>query len=92
MRDAIELLNPCANTTDKLELISRWSRIIGNSETLGAAEQSADEAAVGAVWYIRGQAIKVTCDATNLNGAPIRDLALNILPGDDGWLYRTQMQ
>lgn len=76
----------------KLELISRWSRIVGNSGTLGAVDQSADEVAGGVVWYIRGQAIKVTVDATHLNGAPIRDLALNILPGDDGWLYRTQMQ
>ena len=77
---------------NKLELISRWSRIVGNSGSLGVTNQSADELAFGTVWYIRGQSIKATFDATHLNGAPIRSSALNILPGDDGWLYRTQMQ
>lgn len=76
----------------KLELIGRWSRIVGDSGTLGLQRQSADEVAGGLVWYIRGQSLKVTFDATHLNGAPIRDLALNILPGDRGMLYRTQLQ
>jgi hypothetical protein len=77
---------------EKLELIARWSRIVGDSGTLGGAAQSADEVAGGIVWYINGQRAKLTFDATRLNGAPIRDLALNILPGDDGMLYRTQFQ
>ncbi len=77
---------------EKLELIVRWSRIVGDSGSLGGAVQSADEVAGGIVWYIKGQRAKFTFDATRLNGAPIRDLALNILPGDDGMLYRTQFQ
>lgn len=76
----------------QLELIGRWSRIVGDSSTLGLQKRSADEVAGGLVWYIRGQSLKVTFDATHLNGAPIRDLALNILPGDRGMLYRTQLQ
>ncbi len=76
----------------KLELLARWSRIIGDSGTLGARDESADEIGAGVVWFIRGQNMKITFDATHLNGAPISDSALNILPGDDGWLYRTQFQ
>lgn len=76
----------------KLELLARWSRIVGNSGTLGATWQSADEVAGGLAWYIHGHNLKIVFDATRLNGAPISDSSLNILPGDDGWLYRTQFQ
>lgn len=76
----------------KLQLLSRWSRIVGDSGTLGVENQSADEMASGAVWYFRGHEAKLTFDVTHLNGAPIRDTALNILPGDSGWMYRTQVQ
>lgn len=75
-----------------VELIVRWSRIVGNSGSLGERNESADEVAAGMVWYIRGQKMKVTLDATRVNGAPINDRALNILAGDDGWLLRTQFQ
>ena len=77
---------------EKLELVCRWSRIVGDSGTLGSEVQSSDEVAAGFVWFINGQRAKLTFDATRLNGAPVRDLALNILPGDDGMLYRTQFQ
>lgn len=77
---------------EKLEFLARWSRIQGNSGTLGAQDQSSDEVAAGLVWYLRGNRAKLTFDATRLNGAPIRDAALNIMPGDDGMLYRTQFQ
>jgi hypothetical protein len=77
---------------EKLELIGRWSRIVGNSGTLGTTNQSFDEVAAGLVWYFNGHRAKLTFDLTRLNGAPIRDPSLNILPGDDGFLYRTQMQ
>lgn len=76
----------------KLQLLSRWSRIVGDSGTLGVVEHSADEAAGGVVWYFRSHEAKLTLDVTHLNGAPIRDTALNILPGDSGWMYRTQLQ
>lgn len=76
----------------KLELLSRWSRVVGNSGTLGAQDQSADEIAGGFVWYFRDQNAKITVDATYLNGAPISSRALDIFPGDAGWLLRTQLQ
>jgi hypothetical protein len=76
----------------KFELLSRWSRVIGDSGTLGGATQSADEIASGAVWYFSGQHAKLTVDATHLNGAPINSPTLDISPGDQGWLFRTQLQ
>ncbi len=76
----------------KLELLARWSRVVGTSGTLGQDEQSADEVAGGFVWYFRGQNAKLTADATWLNGAPINSSALDISPGDIGWLIRTQIQ
>jgi hypothetical protein len=76
----------------KIELLSRWSRVIGDSGTLGGSLQSADEISTGAVWYFRGQHAKLTVDATHLNGAPINSPTLDISPGDDGWLFRTQVQ
>ncbi len=76
----------------KLELISRWSRVEGDSGTLGLENQSADEIAGGFVWYFHGQNAKLTCDATHLDGAPISASSLDIFPGDRGWLFRTQIQ
>ena len=76
----------------KLELLARWSRIVGDSANLGANKESADEYACGAAWYIRGHNLKLIFDVTRVNGAPINDSALNILRGDDGWLYRTNFQ
>jgi hypothetical protein len=76
----------------KMQLLARWSRVQGDSGTLGALQQSAEETAGGCVWYFREQNAKLTIDATYLNGAPINSAALDIAPGDRGWLYRTQMQ
>ncbi len=77
---------------EKLELLSRWSRVDGNSGTLGMANQSAEEIAGGLVWYFREQNAKFTLDATFLDGAPISADSLDIRPGDSGLLYRTQIQ
>jgi len=55
-------------------------------------QPSADEVAAGMSWYIRGHNLKLTFDVTKLNGAPPRDPALNIRPGDDGLLFRSQSQ
>jgi hypothetical protein len=76
----------------KLELLSRWSRVVGTSGTLGLEDQSADEIAGGFAWYFRDQNAKLTVDATWLDGAPINSSALDIAPGAIGWLVRTQIQ
>jgi len=77
---------------EKFQITSRWSRVVGNSGTLGGANQSTDEIAGGMVYYFRGQNAKVTLDATYLNGSPISSQALDVTPGDTGWLVRTQVQ
>lgn len=77
---------------EKLQLITRWSRVVGNSGTLGVNNQSAEEIAGGFVWYFRDQHAKIVFDATHLDGAPISSSALDIAPGDLGWLFRTQIQ
>ena len=76
----------------KLELISRWSRIVGDSGTLGVRNQSADEVAGGVAWYIKGSNLKFVFDLSRVNGTPLNDSALGYSPGDDGLLYRTQFQ
>jgi len=76
----------------KLEFIARWSRIRGDSGTLGLSDSSSDEVAGGLVWYLKGQNAKLTFDATHINGVPVSSSRLDILPGDAGWLFRTQMQ
>ena len=77
---------------DRLELLTRWSRVQGNSGTLGTIDQESMEIATGFAWYIRDQNAKFTADATFLDGAPISSSALDINPGDAGWLFRTQVQ
>lgn len=82
----------CFVIPKRLEAAARFSRIVGDSGTLGGAESSADEIACGLNWYFRGHHAKLQFDVTHLNGAPVSDRALNILPGDNGLLYRTQFQ
>jgi hypothetical protein len=77
---------------EKLQLLARWSRVIGDSGTLGTNNESAEEIAGGFVWYFRGQHAKFTVDVTHLDGAPINSSSLGITPGDRGWLYRSQIQ
>ncbi len=76
----------------KFELLARWSRVVGSSGTLGVSDQSSDEIAAGSVWYFREQNLKLTADATYLNGATINSSALDITAGNVGWLFRTQFQ
>ena len=82
----------CFVVSEKLELVSRWSRAVGDSGTLGLRNQSADEVGGAIVWYIRGHSIKLTFDVSHVNGSPTQDPALNLRAGDDGMLYRTQFQ
>lgn len=49
---------------EKLELLARWSREVGDSGNLGGSDQSADEVAAGIAWYIRGHNLKFVFDAT----------------------------
>jgi hypothetical protein len=44
------------------------------------------------VWYFRGENVRFTTDLTHVNGAPIRSTALDMFPGDAGWLLRSQIQ
>lgn len=76
----------------KLELFTRWSRIVGDSGTLGVSDQSVDEVAGGVAWWIKGRNLKLLFDVTRLNGSPVSDSALGFRPTDDGLLYRTQLQ
>ena len=77
---------------ERLELAARFTRIVGNSGSLGASDASSDEVSVGFNWYLRGHNAKLQFDVTHLNGAPLLDRALNVLPGDRGMFYRTQLQ
>ncbi|MDA0284558.1 MAG: hypothetical protein O3B86_14515 [Planctomycetota bacterium] len=77
---------------ERLEVMARWSRIVGNSGTLGMRDQSADEVAGGIACYFKGRNLKLVFDATHVNSSPINDRAVGFLPGDDGMLYRTQLQ
>jgi hypothetical protein len=77
---------------DKLQLLARWSRVVGDSGTLGVANQSGEEIAGGFAWYFREQHAKAVMDFTYLDGAPISSSALDITPGERGWLWRTQIQ
>ena len=77
---------------EKLELLVRWSRIEGDSGTLGVGDTSSDEFGAGFVWYFKGHNAKLTFDASRFNGAPVSSSRLDLLPGDAGWLFRTQAQ
>ena len=77
---------------ETLQILARWSRVQGDSGTLGVMQQSFDEVAGGLVWYINDQHAKWTLDLTNLNGAPVSSTALDIAPGDTDWLLRSQIQ
>jgi hypothetical protein len=77
---------------EKLELLARWSRIEGNSGTLGGASQSTDELGIGFAWYLRGHNTKLVVDASRINGMPLNSSRLDVLPGDHGTLLRTQFQ
>jgi hypothetical protein len=77
---------------EKLELLARWSRIAGNSGTLGVENQHTDEVAGGLAWYIRRHDVKFNLDVSWIDGVPVNSSRLNLLPGDEGWLMRTQFQ
>ncbi len=54
---------------------------------------NASECAIGCSWYPLDTAkLKLTFDATYLDGSPLQNTASDILVGDDGVLLRTQLQ
>jgi hypothetical protein len=77
---------------ERLELLARWSRIAGDSGTLGAQKQHTNEIGGGFAWYIRGHDVKFNLDISWIDGVPLNSPRLNLLPGDEGWLMRTQFQ
>ncbi len=77
---------------EKFQLMTRWSRVVGDSGTLGETTQSSDEVGAAFAWYFRGNHAKFVSDVTRLTGAPINSSALDITPGDRGWLFRSQLQ
>ena len=77
---------------EKLQLLARWSRVVGDSGTLGADYQSSSEIAGAAAWYFREQHAKIVTDITYVDSAPVDSAALDLDPQDRGWLFRTQMQ
>ena len=74
------------------QALVRWSRVSGESGTLGVIDQHSEEFAAGVVRYFRDEHAKLTFDATYLDGAPISSAALDVRPGEIGWLLRTQFQ
>jgi hypothetical protein len=77
---------------ERFEILARWSRIVGDSGTLGRRVQSSDEIGGGIAWYFRGHHAKFVFDATHVNGVPIQESRLDMLPGDAGWFFRSQLQ
>ena len=76
----------------KVQLAARWSRIQGDSGTLGSSPQSADEVAGALGWYFRENHAKWILDIAHLDGAPVDASSLDIAPGSRGWVYRSQIQ
>jgi len=76
----------------RLELLARWSSVAGNSGTLGDFDQRTHEIATGAVWFIKGSDVKYTVDVSWIDGVPTNSSRLSLLPGDEGWLWRSQLQ
>ena len=76
----------------RVQLISRYAYIEGNSATLGTLNRSFDELGSGVVFYFNKHNSKLTFDVSSFNGSPAQDSALNVRAGDDGILYRTTYQ
>jgi hypothetical protein len=77
---------------EKLEFLARWSKITGDSGTLGNQFQTTNEIGTGFAWFIRNQDVKFTVDLSWIDGVPINSPRLSLLPGDEGLLLRSQLQ
>jgi hypothetical protein len=76
----------------RLEALVRWSQVVGNSGTLGNSYDSTNEIGTGAVCYFKGNDVKATVDISWIDGVPTNSSRLSLLPGDEGWLMRSQLQ
>ncbi|GEM_PF-811782 len=76
----------------KFEVAGRYSTVLGNSSTLGGGLHSGDEVAGTFNWYIRGHSLKFQFDVSHYNGAVIGSSSGQFLAGDEGWLFRSQVQ
>lgn len=76
----------------KVEVAGRYSTVIGNSSTLGGNFHSGDEVAGTFNYYVRGHNLKFQFDVSHYNGAVIGSSSGQFLAGDEGWLFRTQVQ
>lgn len=82
----------CFVVPHRLQALVRWSRVQGNSGTLGVADQSSEEVSGALALYFRENHAKAVVDLTYLDGAPINSSSLDITPGNRGWLVRSQIQ
>lgn len=70
----------------KLDFNLRYSRVMGE-------QGNANEYAAATNWYpLDTSKLKFTFDVTQLDGSPLNNTTSDILAGDDGTLFRTQMQ
>jgi hypothetical protein len=77
---------------EKFEILTRWSKITGDSGTLGNHFETTNEIGAGFAWFIRKQDVKFTADLSWIDGVPINSPRLSLLPGDEGLLLRSQLQ
>ena len=75
-----------------MQLLTRWSRVVGNSGTRGGIDKSADEIGAAVAWYFKRNHAKFVVDCTRINRAPINSASLDISPSDYGFLFRSQIQ
>ena len=71
---------------ETIEAIARFSRITNDGNG-----PSADEYAAGFNWFFKGHNLKLTFDVSVLNGSPAQNSAPGYRAGDDGVLFRTQV-
>jgi hypothetical protein len=76
----------------RLEVLARWSNVVGNSGTLGTSDQRTNEIATGVAWFFKGHNVKYNVDVSWIDGVPTNSPRLSLLPGDQGWLLRSQLQ
>ena len=76
----------------RFEVLARWTKVVGNSGSLGERYERTNELSTGFVWFFRNQDVKFTADVSRIDGVPVNSARLSLLPGDEGWLFRSQLQ